>query len=171
MADLPAVYADLWRVGAELGLADFASHALNSLRMEKAYLTRFELTHDIGPRQAGVDRWLNLDKGPFIGKDAIAPPPTDEEWRLAYLEVDVPNEPGAADCVGGEGVFVGDAAVGLTTSGGYGYTVAKSLAFAYVHASHALAGTELEVLILGERRRAVVLAEPAFDPENKELLG
>lgn len=49
--------------------------------------------------------------------------------------------------------------------------VAKSLAFAYVHASHAKPGTELDVLILGERRRANVLAEPAFDPENNELLG
>jgi dimethylglycine dehydrogenase len=171
MASLPSVYAELWRAGADLGLADFGSHALNSLRMEKGYLTRFELTHDVGPRQAGLARWLKMDKGPFIGRDAIGADPTGEEWRLAYLAVAVPNETGAADCVGGEGVFAGESAVGLTTSGGYGYTVEQSLAFAYVHAAVAEPATELDVLILGERRAAVVLDRPVFDPENKELLG
>lgn len=178
MDDMPAVYDALWvadaaaaAAGAPLGLGDFGSHALNSLRMEKAYLTRFELTHDIGPEAAGVMRWVKPDKGDFIGRDALDRPSTGNDWRLVYLQVDVPDGPEAADCVGGEGVFVADRAVGLTTSGGYGFTIDQSLAFAYVAADVAAPGTELSVLVLGEPRAAVVLDGPAWDPANEQLRG
>ncbi len=166
-----AVYEGLWAANSEgddLGLADFGNHALNSLRMEKAYLTRFELTHDITPLQAGVDRWVRPDRGDFIGSDALKPP-TGTDWKLVYLDVDVPDVEGAADCLGGESVFAGDRAVGLTTSGGYGFTVDKSLAFAYVTGDVAAPGTELGVLILNEMRKATVLDGPVWDPENEQL--
>ena len=134
--------------------------------MEKAYLTRFELTHDIGPRQAGVEFFVKMDKGDFIGRNAIDAPTSGNAWKLVYLEVDA----GDADCIGGEGLFdTSGAAIGLTTSGGYGFTVDKSLAFGYVEESHARPGTEMTVLILGEQRRATVLAEPAYDPKNAML--
>ncbi len=151
------------------GLTDFGSHALNSLRMEKAYLTRAELTHDIGPYQAGVGRWVRPEKGPFIGRDALDSAPTGPDWRLVYLEVDVADGPEAADCLGGEAVLHDGEPVGLTTSGGFGFTVRKSLAFAYVAETAATPGTELEVLILGEARPAVVLDGPVHDPDNEEL--
>ncbi len=178
MADLATVYDALFAHSdaAGSGLVDFGGHALNSLRLEKAYLSRFELTNDIGPRQAGVDRWLRADGG-YLGADAVGDEPSGEDWKLVYLSIDVappgPEAPDAADCVGAEGVFVagGDRAVGLTTSGGYGFTVEASLAFAYVHAEHAEIGNELDVLILGERRRAVVLDGPIWDENNRELLG
>ncbi len=178
MADLPAVYDALFEASGDggFGLVDFGSHALNCLRMEKGYLSRFELTHDIGPRQARVERWLR-DDGGYLGADAIGEAPTGRDWVLVYLDVDVAapgsDGEGAADCIGGEGVFVagGDEAVGLTTSGGYGFTVERSLAFAYVHAEHAGPGGQLDVLILGERRRATILDGPIWNPDNTELLG
>jgi dimethylglycine dehydrogenase len=177
MASMSTVYLALWEASAgtadldDLGLADIGSHALNSLRMEKAYLTRFELTHDIGPLQAGVGRWVKTDKGPFIGRDHVGDAPTGDDWQLVYLHVEVPDGPGAADCIGGEGVFRDGAPVGLTTSGGYGFTVDQSLAFAYVRADDGAPGTSLTVLILGEHRSATVLDGPVFDPGNLELLG
>lgn len=173
MAQMLEVYRALWAASdaKDLGLADVGSHALNSLRMEKAYLTRFELTHDINPMQAGVDRWVRPHKGEFIGREALDQPPTGNQWKLAYLDVDIPDVAGAADCLGGEVVSHNGAAVGLTTSGGYGFTVEKSLAFAYVNEAAAVPGTELSVLILGEERVATVLDGPAFDPENDHLLG
>ncbi len=165
------VYDALFDAGAPFGIADFGNHALNSLRIEKMYLTRFELTHDIGPEQANVGFFVKEDKGDFIGKAALGAPPSGNAWKLVYLEVDA----NGADCLGGEGVFAGtaedSAAIGLTTSGGYGYTVEKSLAFAYVDEANAIAGTELGVLILNEMRKAVVLDGPAFDPNNEELRG
>lgn len=176
MAQMLDVYRALWAANDanDLGLADVGSHALNSLRMEKAYLTRFELTHDIGPLQAGVERWVRPQKGEFIGRAALEAPAADRAgnaWKLAYLDVAVPDEPGAADCVGGEVVMHDGVAVGLTTSGGYGFTVDKSLAFAYVSETAAVAGMELTVLILGDERNATVLDGPVFDPENEHLLG
>ena len=178
MDGLATVYDALFTASAEggHGLVDFGSHALNSLRLEKGYLSRFELTHDIGPRQARVDRWVR-DSGGFIGADALGDEPSGKDWVLVMLEVDVPSyadgDADTADCLGSEGVFArgSDAAIGLTTSGGYGFTVDKSLAFAYIHAEHAAPGSELDVLMLGERRGAIVIDGPVWDPANIELLG
>ena len=165
------VYDGLFAADQEhaFGLTDFGSHALNSLRMEKAYLTRFELTHDVGPYQAGVDRWIRPERKSFVGRDALGGAPTGDDWKLVYLDVDVPDVAGAADCLGGELVSHDGVAVGLTTSGGYGFTVEKSLAFGYVRARSAAPGTQLTVLILNEERRAVVLDGPVFDMANDQL--
>ena len=159
-----------------IGLTDIGSHALNSLRMEKAYLSRFELTHDIGPLQAGVERWVKRDRGDFIGLDALDTPPTGNDWRLVYLELDLPayvdgNPDDTADALGGEAVMFDGKPVGLTTSGGYGFTVDKSLAFAFVSEDAAAPGTALTVMILGENVDATVLDGPVWDPENEELRG
>ncbi len=59
--------------------------------------------------------------------------------------------------------------IGLTTSGGQGHRVGKSLAFAYVQPAYAKPGTDMTVWILGEPRKAKVLAEPAYDAENATL--
>ena len=76
---------------------------------------------------------------------------------------------GDADAAAVSVVYSGDKYVGLVTSGGYGYRLKQSIALAYVRTDLAVAGTELHVEILGERRRAVVAAEPLFDPENLRL--
>lgn len=167
LGDMESVYDELFSYGADLGIANFGSYALNSLRMEKAYLTRFELTHDIGPKQAGVEFFVKRDKGAFVGSDRLDDEPTGNPWQLVYLDVDADD----ADCIGGEGVFADETPIGLTTSGGFGFTVDKSLAFAYVEASHAKPGTTLNVMILGEMRPATVLEGPIYDPKNEELRG
>ncbi len=177
MDALPDIYNELWTASAgrdgesDLGLTDIGSHALNSLRMEKAYLTRFELTHDIGPLQAGVGRWVKPEKGPFIGSDALGDEPAGDDWTLTYLDVAVEDVDGAADCIGGEAVYRNGTPTGLVTSGGYGFTVEKSLAFAYIKAADGEPGTELTVNILGEHVAATVLDGPAWDPANEHLLG
>jgi len=167
---MTALYQQLWTAGAEFGIADFGAYALNSLRMEKGYLTRFELTHDIGPKQAGVEFFVKRDKGDFIGSDRLDDPPSGNPWQLVYLDVDADD----ADCLGGEGIFTSGSdpsAIGLTTSGGYGFTVEKSLAFGYVPQAHAAPGTEMQVMILGDLRGATVLDGPVFDPSNTHLRG
>ena len=59
--------------------------------------------------------------------------------------------------------------VGVVTSGGYGFRVNKSLAFAYVESDLAEMSKEFDVQIQGQKRRAIVLKEMAYDPENKKL--
>jgi dimethylglycine dehydrogenase len=66
-------------------------------------------------------------------------------------------------------VYRGGEAVGLITSGGYGYRLNCSIALGYVRTDLTAPGTQLEVEILGERRAAVVAREPLYDPDNLRL--
>ena len=152
--------------GEPEGVRDVGNHALNSLRMEKAYRTSRDMTHDLDPVEAGVDLFVRRDKPDFVGRDALLlRDESRRRWASAYLAV----ESADADCLGGEAVLCNGRQVGLTSSGGYGYTTGSGHAFASVDPSAADPGTRLEVLILGERRPARVLAEPAYDPKNERL--
>lgn len=157
------VYAALWEVGAKLGLADFGLYAMNSLRLEKAYAGwGAELTSEITPAEAGLDRFVKLDKD-FVGKAALERvQAAGVQGKLAYVEVDNTT----ADVFGGEAVWSGGTLAGVATSGGYGHHTGKSLAFVYVLPAYARAGCPLEIELLGERRTARVLGAPAYDPEN-----
>ena len=85
--------------------------------------------------------------------------------QLIYFEVDATD----SDVRGGESIFAGDNCIGVTTSGGYGHFVKKSLGFGYVEPRYADPGTELQISLLGERRRAVVIRDPVHDPANERL--
>ena len=66
--------------------------------------------------------------------------------------------------LGSEPVRVGDRLVGRVTSGGYGYTVGRSIAYAYLPAADAEVGTRVAVEIFGEWVEGEVAAEPLYDP-------
>ncbi|WP_408590143.1 glycine cleavage T C-terminal barrel domain-containing protein, partial [Novosphingobium sp.] len=88
------------------------------------------------------------------------------KWQFVTLEVmDVTD----ADARGSEAIFRDGTLVGRATSGGYGWRTAKSLALAMVAPEHAAVGTELEIVILGEPHRAVVIPDSPFDPDNNAL--
>jgi dimethylglycine dehydrogenase len=166
LQDMLTVYDGLVAAGADLGLADVGHHALNSLRMEKAYRTSRELTHDVDPVEAGVGAFVHRDKRDFVGRQALlCRDQRPRRWASAYLSIDADD----ADCVGGEAVYDGDRPVGLVSSGGYGYTTGAGHAFAWLSPGDAVPGTRLAVEIVGERRPARVLAEPAYDPKNERL--
>ncbi len=167
MARLEAVYDALTEAGAAFGLADFGVYAVNSLRLEKAYKGwGSELTNEITMIEAGLERFVNFDKGDFAGREALLRRREDGiAIQLVYLGV----EAGDADPIGNEPVLADGRIVGVTTSGGYGHEVGQSLAFAYVEPGHAAPGSALGVSILGEVRPARVLPEPAYDPRNERL--
>ncbi|MFZ1471072.1 MAG: FAD-dependent oxidoreductase [Paracoccaceae bacterium] len=161
MADLAALYDAIWAEGAAHGIADFGSHAVNSLRMEKGYRGfGAELTNEITLIEADCARFFAPDKGDFNGRTATETTlHTDITTRLVYGEV------AATDCdiYGGEAVMLGDRVVGVCTSGGYGHATGKSLAFAYVTPG---LSDGMEVVILGERRALTLHADPVWDPTN-----
>ena len=70
--------------------------------------------------------------------------------------------------LGSEPVRVEDAPVGRVTSGGYGYTVERSIAYAYLPAEYEV-GTEVAVEIFGEWVGGDVAAEPLFDPAGERI--
>ncbi len=166
MEHMAMLYDAIIDAGREYDITHFGLYAVNAMRMEKAYRAwGSELTTEITPIEAGLERFVRLDK-PFIGRDAVLRRQRDGlDTRLVYLAL----EAGDADALGNEPVYDGKRIIGLTTSGAYGHTVEQSLAFAYVEPGYAAPGTRLEIAVLGERRRAAVLAEPAYDPRNERL--
>ena len=184
---LGVVYDALWNEGQDLGVANVGNHALDSLRMEKGYRISRDLTHDVGPDEAGLDFFVKTDhpaKGDFVGRDALlarrAAARSGERpyrWRLAYLAVDTD----VSDVHGSDAVYRvnGDRAtvtptgrpIGLVTTGAYGYSVDQGLAFAYLAPEHCEPGTELSVRVVGNHRPARVLAEAVYDPSSSRLRG
>jgi dimethylglycine dehydrogenase len=159
-----ALYDAVWAAGQAHGIADFGLYAMNSLRLEKAYPGwGAELTNEVTPVEAGLDRFVDLDHE-FVGRAAVeAARQRGAATHLVYLEVEATD----SDVAGGEPLFVDGAVIGVTTSGGYGHSTGRSLAFAYVDHGFETAGTRLEVELLGDRRPATVLAAPVYDPGNE----
>jgi len=77
-----------------------------------------------------------------------------------------------ADPLGNEPLFEpGGRIVGRATSGYYGHCLRRSLAIGYVQADFARPGTTLGIEILGERKRATIVPESPYDPQNADLRG
>jgi dimethylglycine dehydrogenase len=164
---LEEVYDLVWAAGEEFGIADFGMYALSSLGKEKAYYSwGVELINEITMIEAGMERFVDFDKGNFVGRDALIRRQQEQlAWKIAYVEVAAED----TEVRGGEPALDGDKIIGVTTSGAYGYAVQKSLAFVYVPPEYALPGTSFDIEILGQRCSANVLAESAYDPQNKRL--
>ena len=159
----------LFAAGAEFGVGMVGMRAMESMRMEKSYrMWGTDLTRDYSPFEAGLDRFVRLEKASFIGKAALAEQRArGVPHRFATIEVHGVID---ADPLGNEPLFApGGPMVGRTTSGYYGHALRKSLAIGYVKPELAQVGTQLEVEILGERKRATVLPDSPYDPENREL--
>jgi dimethylglycine dehydrogenase len=166
MAEMPTVFEALMQAGEPHGIALFGTYAMNSLRMEKAYRSwGEELTNEVTLIAADMERFVAFDKD-FVGKAAtLRAKQEGSPIKLVCLAVDSVD----SDCHGNEPVYRDDRLVGLTTGGAYGHAVGQSLAFAYVEPGLALAGERFEVLMLGRRCAARVLARAAWDPENARL--
>ena len=167
MSEMPKVYQALRQHGDPLGLKLFGTYAMNALRMEKAYRGwGSELTAEIDMYEASMQRFIREAKPDFTGKAAsLARKQKGQRMRLVYLEVDNVD----SDCVGNEPVYHDGKVVGVTTSGAFGHAVDKSLAFAYVPPALIAVGTEFIILMFSEMRKARVIAESAWDPENIRL--
>ena len=162
MEHMEVLYDALWEAGAAYGVANFGLYAVNSLRIEKAYRGwGTELTNEVTMIDADMERFIKFDKDDFIGREATLGQ-GERTMQLVYFEVDAGN----SDVRGGEPIFDGGQCVGVTTSGGYGHFVRKSLGFGYVPPGLARPGTALGIDLLGERCRAQVLAAPAHDPDS-----
>jgi dimethylglycine dehydrogenase len=143
-------------------------YAMDSLRLDKGYRGwRTDLGTEHTPLMSSLDRFVAFDKPAFIGKDALlAEREAGPRERLVPLILDEPGEADAPFCAP---VHRGGERIGLVTSGGWSYTLKKSLALAYVRADAAVPGAKLEVEILGQLCPATVGREPLFDHNNARL--
>lgn len=161
------LYDALVEAGEPYGMVHYGAYAMNTMRIEKAYKAMgFELTTEITPVEADLGRFVDWS-GEFQGKDAAEARLAmgdDIEMILVYCEVDTDDN----DCRGNEPVYDGDEIIGLTTSGTWGHTVGRGLAFAYVKPQYKSPGTRFQVQLMSDRRPAVVLDGPAYDPDNEK---
>ena len=158
----------LLEAGADHGLGEYGYNALLSLRLEKSFgIWSREFTQAYTPRMTGMDRWIAWDKGDFVGREAAlaerdGPDPSQVLVTLA-IEAD------DADTSGYEPIWAEGRRVGFVTSGGYGYTVGRSLAMALVEPGFAEPGTKLSVHVVGVERPAEVIPTSPYDPEGRAM--
>ena len=157
----------LWEAGRDQGLVAGGYKAIDSLRLEKGYrVWGADITPDETPYEAGLDFALKLDKSEFIGREALLEANDRPlERRLACLVLQEPR----SVALGSEPVRVDGDVVGRVTSGGYGYTVERSIAYAYLPAAAVETGRTVEVEIFGEWVAGEVAEEPLWDAKGERI--
>jgi 4-methylaminobutanoate oxidase (formaldehyde-forming) len=160
------LWRTLWEAGAEFGLVAGGYRAIDSLRLEKGYrVWAADITPDETPFEAGLGFCVRDDKT-FVGSEALCRGTSLLRKRLRCLLLEDPR----AVALGNEPVRIGGAVCGRVTSGGYGYTVERSIAYAYVPPEVEV-GAEVEVGVFGEWIGAEVAREPLFDPKGERVRG
>jgi 4-methylaminobutanoate oxidase (formaldehyde-forming) len=143
-----ALWRTLWEGGREHGLVAGGSRALDSLRLERGHpVWGTDISAGETPFEAGLGHLVRLDKGPFVGREALqraraARAPASVRRRLVL------EDPHAV-ALGREPVRVDGTVLSRVTSGGYGYTAGRSIAYAYLPADLDAAASELHVEVEG----------------------
>lgn len=152
------LYEALLHHGEPFGANDVGTIAVNVLRQEKGFkMWGAEMNMDTTIIDAGLMSFVNMNKGDFVGRDALVELLKKRPRKhLIQMTIDTDDH----DPHGDETVWLGNKAVGNTTSGCYSYHLGKSLAFAYVPPLLSVPGTEVQVELLGEMHTGTVLAGP-----------
>jgi glycine cleavage system aminomethyltransferase T/glycine/D-amino acid oxidase-like deaminating enzyme len=158
----------LWEAGRPQGIVAGGYRAIDSMRLEKGYrVWGADITPDETPYEGGVGFCVKLDKGvPFNGMRALSEvKERGPRLRLRCLTLEDPR----SIALGNEPVRVGGDVVGRVTTGGYGYTAERSIAYAYLPPEQAAPGTAVEVEIFGRWVAGEVAVEPLVDPRGERI--
>ena len=162
-----ALWDRLWDAGQAHGLVAGGYRAIDALRLEKGYrVWSSDITPEETPYEAGLGFAVRLEKGvDFLGRKAlVAAKAAGPRKRLRCLVLDDPR----SVALGNEPVRIADEIVGRVTSGGYGFAVERSIAFAYLPPDAGV-GTRGEVEVFGEWIGFEVAREPLWDPEGSRI--
>jgi 4-methylaminobutanoate oxidase (formaldehyde-forming) len=164
------LWRTLWDAGREHGLVAGGYRAIDSLRLEKGYrVWAADITPEETPYEAGLGFCVRKE-GDFLGAEALrigADVGADaSRRRLRCLVLEDPR----SVALGNEPVRFNGEVAGRVTSGGYGYTVARSIAYAYLPAEVEV-GSRVEIDIFGEWVAGEVVKEPLFDPKGDRVRG
>ena len=157
----------LWEAGRPHGVVAVGGGAFDSLRLEKGYrLWGSDIHTDYNPYEAGIGFAVRMDKGDFLGRDALERVRHKGTGRkLCCMTLDDP----AVVVMGGEPLLDGDRVLGHVTSANYGYTVGESIVYGYLPLDYASEGTRVQAMYFGARHAATVVSEPRYDPSNARL--
>jgi 4-methylaminobutanoate oxidase (formaldehyde-forming) len=157
----------LWEAGKPEGMVAVGYKAIDSLRLEKGY--RYwsgEISPDYTPYEAGIGFAVKLDKADFIGKDALVKQKAEGIKRKLCAMTISDNR---TIMLGKEPIRTGDKIVGWVASGGFGYSVNESIAYAYLPMEYAKVGTKLQIEYFGEQVGAEVAQAILWDPEAERI--
>jgi len=162
------LWTTLWAAGEAHGLVAAGYRAIDSLRLEKGYrVWGADIDPAHTPYEAGLGFCVKLDKpGGFLGRDALV---AQKAAGVARKLVCLVLGDRTAVALGNEPVRIGGDVVGRVTSGGLGFTLGVSIAFAYLPLAHATAGTEVEVAVFGTWVPATVTPDPLYDPTSTKV--
>jgi len=162
------VYEALWEAGRDLGLRNAGYRAIDSLRLEKAYrYWSTEVSPDYSPYDAGLGFAVDLDKGDFVGREALARIKREgPKWKLCLFALD-DDRPRLLQ--GGETITRRGRVVGVVSSGGWGHTVGRTIAMGYLPAAEAEHDEGYAIEMYGEAIPAARLVQPPYDPERKRI--
>jgi len=166
----PAVHDALVAAGSDLGLRHAGYHAMDSLRIEKAYRS---WGHDVGPEdtplEAGLGFAVALDKPvPFIGREALlAERDAPLSRRLVVFLLEDPEPLLYHD----EPIWRGGALLGRISSGAYGHTLGRAIGLGYVEHPDGVdeafvASGRGEIEVAGRRWPARAQLQPPYDPKS-----
>jgi dimethylglycine dehydrogenase len=167
-SSLYAAYLALSEVGKEFGMKLFGSRAVESMRMEKGFLSwKADLLTEFDPFETGLDRFVNLRKESFIGKDALEKRFKNGHSRtLVCLSVDCTHAPAQS----GASLMEDDKVVGTITSGEWGHRVNLNLAYAFVNPDKSKPGTKMMLDLLGEIIPVEVIPQGPYDSSYSRIL-
>jgi 4-methylaminobutanoate oxidase (formaldehyde-forming) len=161
------VYETLRDAGREHSIIDVGYRAIDTMRMEKGYLYwSTDITPDTTPWEAGLAWRVNLNKGDFLGRDAlVAQKQVGIARRLCTFTLESMAYP-----VSGEAIIHPETGtvVGFTTSANFGHTVGKPVAYGYLPVE-LLDRTDFVIEVYGEPIRATRHDRPLYDPTSSRL--
>jgi 4-methylaminobutanoate oxidase (formaldehyde-forming) len=162
------VYELLWEEGQELGVSNAGYRAIESLRLEKGYCYwSTELTPDYTPYDAGLGFCVALEKEDFIGYEALLKIKEEgPRWKLCCFTLDT-DKPRLLR--GGETICHRGQVLGVVTSGGYGHTVGKTIAYGYVPFVDSNYDDGYEIEVYKEVIPATRHERTLYDPERKKI--
>ena len=155
------LWDQLVKAGEPHGMKLVGARAQNWLRQEKSYRAfGTELGRDATPAEAGLDRFIDLEKD-FHGKKAMLK--TGVRSKCVTLLIDGPDD---ADPWGREALYDGETKVGRLTSGGYSVHFCKQIGMGYVSPELAEVGQKLTVKMQRKLWKAEVVEDSPYDPKN-----
>lgn len=169
-SSLVKVYDAIMAAGAEKGITNFGSYALNAMRLEKGYQAwGSDFGIEYTAQEAGIERFVNTNKPDFVGRDSfIVNTAKDKGYHFTGFIVEAEENGIHIDPLGSDPILQNGNIVGYISSAGTGYRIGKQIAMGYLH-HKAKVGDQYEVDVLGRRFTMRVATMPFYDPDNQRL--
>ncbi|MXY92699.1 MAG: FAD-dependent oxidoreductase [Caldilineaceae bacterium SB0664_bin_27] len=157
----------LWEAGEPHGVIAAGGGAFDSLRLEKGYrLWGQDIHTEYNPYEAGIGFAVHMDKGDFIGREALTKFRAQGNTRqLCCMTLDNPE----AVVMGKEPIMDANRVLGYVTSASYGHTIGRGIVYGYLPLDYVKVGTSVDILYFGERLPATVAKEPLYDPRGTKM--